>query len=43
MKTPKKITLPKERIPKSTRPNQVHRCAKDYDRKDDGWKKSEET
>lgn len=27
------------RLPKSTRPNQVHKSAKDYDRNDAEWKK----
>jgi hypothetical protein len=31
--------LPKMRLPKSTRTHQVHKSEKDYDRKDDAWKK----
>ena len=39
----KKIKLAKVRIPQSTRPNQVHKTKKDYDRKDEQWKKDQDS
>ena len=39
----KKIKLPKERLPQSTRTHQIHKSVKDYDRKDDSWKKETES
>ena len=35
----KKYKLKYGRLPQSTRPNQVHKSAKDYDRNDAEWKK----